>query len=186
MNVCVIKEMGVLTSCLGLFLLLVESTICSLNLRVIGRIRRLLRRLPRNLTLRHVSGPQPLQLLLRPLLLNNLQQLNIPLLRLPLRLDLCKLDPHIQLRLPVCELRVRRRLFGLTLGLEDGGFGVDLGDFLLGLSLLLGLANFSAHTGFGHVNFGLVRGAFVGFAREEGEVFASRGVLEFFDVGIVT
>jgi len=31
----------------------------------------------------------------------------------------------------------------------------------------------------------LVEGAFVGFAREEGEVFGAGGVLEFFDVGVV-
>jgi hypothetical protein len=37
----------------------------------------------------------------------------------------------------------------------------------------------------GDVDFGLVVGAFVGFAREVGEVFGARGVLEFFDVGVV-
>jgi hypothetical protein len=105
---------------------------------------------------------------------------------LALRRDLGQFDISLKLRLAVRQFGVGFGLFCLSFRLKDGSLGVDLGDFLLRATLFLGFADLTAHSGFGDINFSLIEGTFVRFAAQEGKVFASGGVLQFLDVGVVT
>lgn len=73
----------------------------------------------------------------------------------------------------------------LPLSLEDGGLSVNLADLLPCRPSLFGFTNLTNHSRICNIDFGLIRGPFVGFSAEEFEVLAAGGILEFFDVCIV-
>ena len=52
--------------------------------------------------------------------------------------DFGKVDAHVEVDLRCGELGVRLGFFGLALGFEDRGGGVDFGDFLTGFAALFG------------------------------------------------
>jgi len=63
---------------------------------------------------------------------------------------------------------------------------MDLRNLLLGFALFLSFADFAFHTSIGHINLGLIEGSFVSFTAEECEVLATRGVLQLFNIGVVS
>lgn len=54
------------------------------------------------------------------------------------RFDIGQLDAHVEIDLRGRKLSVGLGLFGFALGFQDGGGGVDLGDFLAGFATFFG------------------------------------------------
>ena len=54
------------------------------------------------------------------------------------RFDIGELDAHVEVDLGGRKLGVRLGFFALALGFQDGGGGVDLGDFLAGFATFFG------------------------------------------------
>ena len=169
----------------GVLPLLVEYAVGVLSFGVKFGFGFLLRRLAVNVGVDKVSDAALFEFHGGAFNFNVLLKFGISGFGFPLGLDVGEGDAHIELRLCRREFGICIGFLGLSLSLEDGGFGVDFADFLFRFAAFLSFTNLTFHTGFGDIDFSFVGGALVGLTAQEFEVFAACSVLQFFDVGIV-
>lgn len=123
---------------LGFLLLRVEKTIGALAVAIELGIGLLLRGFALNLRMDKIRRSSGLQFRLSALNLDIALQFGILGLCFTGRFDIGKLDTHVEVDLRGGELSVGLSLFALALGFQDGGGGVDLGDFLAGFATFFG------------------------------------------------
>lgn len=123
---------------LRLLLLRIEKPIRTLAIAIKLSISLLLRRLTLNLRMHEIRRPPGLQLRLRALNLDFALKFRILGLCFTGGFDLGEVDAHVEVYLGGGELGVCLGFFALALGFQDGGGGVDFGDFLAGFAAFFG------------------------------------------------
>ena len=123
---------------LRFLLLRVEQPIRALAVAIELGIGLLLRGLAFDLRVDEICRSSGLQFRLSALDLDVSLQFGIFRLCFAGRFDICELYAHVQVDLSGSELGVRLGFFALALGFQDGGGGVDLGDFLAGFATFFG------------------------------------------------
>ena len=173
------------TGCFGFLLLLVQSPVGAFLVAVELRVCLLLSGFSLDLGVYEILGALSLEFHGCPFRLDLFLHFGVASFRLPGCLDLGELHVHVELGLGRGEFCFGMGFFGFALCFEDGGLGVDFGNFLSCAAFLFCLADFADHASVGDVDFGLVGSSFMGFAAEELEVFASLCILKFLHVCVV-